>query len=199
LYILLTRRKIGISFKPFVKKTVLSPTIQPRYLIIRNIMALIHAKRTAIVLCKAVIFPFMISTVVLQSCKSNKKIYKSSCDANITFKHVSFTKLLDNIQKYDQQYVEIDGTYIEGDEESALVNDSLFVDHSSAHALWVNFSQDCPLYLTGTRTGLFEFNDGKFTQINNKEVTIRGKIDVKHKGHLGSYKASIDRVSYIKL
>ncbi len=161
-------------------------------------MALIHAKRTVITY-KAVIFQLMISSLVLQSCKSNKKVYASSCDVNVAFKRVSFTKLIDSIQNYDQQYVEIDGTYVEGDEESALVNDSLFVDHSSQRAIWVNFSQDCPLYLTGTRTGLFEFNDGKFTQINNKEVTIRGKIDVKHKGHLGSYKGSIDRVSYIKL
>ncbi len=143
--------------------------------------------------------PLIISGFLLTSCKSDKKVYTSNCDVDITFKHVSFTQLIDSIEKYDHQYVEVDGTYKEGDEESALVNDSLFVDHSTDHALWINFSQDCPLYLTGTRTGLFEYADGKFTQINNKTITIRGKIDVKHKGHLGSYKGSIDRISFVKL
>jgi hypothetical protein len=112
---------------------------------------------------------------------------------------VSFRQLIDSIQKYDHQYVEVDGSYEEGSEESALVNDSTFADHSTEHALWVNFSQDCPLFLTGTHIGIFEYNDGKFTQLNNKSITIRGKIDVRHKGHLGSYCGSIDRISYVKL
>jgi hypothetical protein len=135
----------------------------------------------------------------LQSCTSENKVYQSDCDADMTYKHVSFTHLIDSIEKYDQQYVEIDGTYEEGKELSAIVNDSLFVDHSNKRALWVNFSQDCPLYLAGTHTGLFEYNNGKFTQLNNKNVTIRGKVDVKQKGHSNSYKGCIDRVSFVKL
>ncbi|HEY8782213.1 MAG TPA: hypothetical protein VIM16_11385 [Mucilaginibacter sp.] len=107
--------------------------------------------------------------------------------------------MIDSINNYDQQYIEVNGTYKEGKGESALVNDSLFVDHSSEHALWVNFSQDCPLYLKGTHTGLFEYSDGKFTQLNNKYITIRGKIDVRHKGHLGSYKGTIERVSFVQM
>lgn len=144
-------------------------------------------------LCALLIF-------ISPSCKTEtRKIYQSNCDDGIAFKHVSFSKLVDSINKFDQQYVEVDGVYKEGTEESALVNDSLFVDHSSQHAIWINFSQDCPLYLEGTHQGLFEFNDGQFTQINNQRITIRGKIDVKHKGHLGSYKASLDRISLVKL
>lgn len=158
-------------------------------------MALIHLKGTVIIFSVTALF----LAIFIQSCKSEKKVYQSSCDVNITFKKVSFSRLMDSIDAYDQKYVEVDGTYQEGKEESALFNDSLFVDHSSSHALWVNFSQDCPLFLSGTRTGLFESNDGGFTRINNKEVTIRGRIDVKHKGHLGSYRGSIDRVSLVKL
>ena len=144
-------------------------------------------------LCALLIF-------ISPSCRTEtRKVYHSNCDDGIAFKHVSFSKLVDSINKFDQQYVEVDGVYKEGTEESALVNDSLFVDHSSQHAIWINFSQDCPLYLEGTHQGLFEFNDGQFTQINNQKITIRGKIDVKHKGHLGSYKGSMDRVSLVKL
>ena len=147
-------------------------------------------------------FLFMITAVfacALQSCKHAKKVYKSDCDIDISFKQVGFRQLMDSIENYDQQFVEITGTYRESKEQSALYNDSLFVDHSNSHALWVNFSQDCPLYLSGTRTGLFEYADGGFTRIKDKEITIRGKIDVLHKGHLGSYRGSIDRVSFIKL
>jgi hypothetical protein len=162
-------------------------------------MAWIYAKRTATLFCKTIFFLFLIGVFIFQSCKSEKKTYKSNCNDNITFKRVKFSQLIDSIKTYDQQYIEVSGTYEEGRDESALINDSLFVSHSNNHALWVNFSQDCPLYLTGTHTGLFEYNDGKFTQLNNKKITIRGKIDVRHKGHLGSYKGSIDRVSFVKL
>jgi len=162
-------------------------------------MAFTQIKHITILINRAPVYLFLMTAFILPSCKSDKKIYQSNCQDGISFKRVNFTQLIDSINNYDQQYIEVDGTYEEGKEESALVNDSTFVDHSSQHALWVNFSQDCPLYLIGTRQGLFEYNDGKFTQLNSKSVTIRGKIDVRHKGHLGSYRGSIDRVSYVKL
>jgi hypothetical protein len=162
-------------------------------------MAWTYLKGIAASFIKAVIFVFLVGSFVFQSCKSERKTYQSNCNDNITFKHVGFTQLVDSIKNYDQQYIEVDGTYKEGKDESALVNDSSFVDHSNEHSLWVNFSQDCPLYLAGTHTGLFEYNDGNFTQIRNKKITIRGKVDVRHKGHLGSYKGTIERVSFVKL
>jgi len=137
--------------------------------------------------------------LIFQSCTTDKKIYTSNCNDDIAFKRVNLTQLADSIEKYDQQYVEVTGTYREAKEQSALFNDSLFVDHSNGRAIWINFSQDCPLYLKGTHTGLFEYNDGQFTQINNRRVTLRGRVDATDKGHLGSYRGSIDRVSFIKL
>jgi len=159
-------------------------------------MAAIYTPTTPVL---AAVFLLMTIIFSLQSCKSEKKVYLSHCDDGISFKHVNFTQLIDSINSYDQQYIEVDGTYEEGKEESALVNDSTFTDHSSEHAIWVNFSQDCPLYLEGTHKGIFEYNDGKFTQLNNKSITIRGKIDVRHKGHLGSYRGTLDRVSFVKM
>lgn len=163
-------------------------------------MAFIYLNNTFTSNYKAAILLLLLFPFVLQSCKTNKKnIYQSSCDGNISFKHVSFTQLINSINDYDQQYIEVDGTYEEGKGESALVNDSLFTDHSSQHAIWVNFSQDCPLYLIGTRQGIFNDNNGGFTQLNNKSITIRGKVDVRHKGHLGSYRGTIERVSFVKM
>lgn len=145
------------------------------------------------------VFLSLMGCFAMQSCKTEKKIFQSDCDTSQEFKHISFSHLIDSIQNYDQQYVEVEGTYEEGREISALVNDSLFVDHSNSHALWINFNQDCPLYLLGTHQGLFEFSDGQFTRIKNKKIVIHGKIDVRHKGHLGSYRGTIDRVSFVKL
>jgi len=147
----------------------------------------------------SILFKSLFFLVVLQSCTADKKIYTSNCNDDVSFERVGFTQLIDNIEKYDKQYVEVTGTYLEDREQSALVNDSLFADHSNRRALWVNFSQDCPLYLSGTHTGLFEYANGKFTQINKKRITLRGKIDAAHKGHLGSYRGSINRVSFVKL
>lgn len=162
-------------------------------------MKFTHPKHFMIFYNISFLFVILVIAMALQSCTSERKIYKSDCNDGLSFKHVGFTQLIDSIDMYDQQFVEVTGTYKESKEESALFNDSLFVDHSNSHAIWVNFSQDCPLYLIGTHIGLFEFNDGKFTQINNKTITMRGKIDVAHKGHLGSYRGSIDRVSFVKL
>ena len=149
--------------------------------------------------CRYLILSFLCAGLLLQGCKGSKKIYKSSCDVDITFKHVGFSQLIDSIASYDKQYVEVTGTYKEGKGLSALFNDSLFVDHSNKNALWVNFSQDCPLYLTGTHTGLFEANDGRFISLNNKKLIIRGKVNLRSIGHKNQFKASIDRVSLVTL
>lgn len=160
--------------------------------------AFLNTKRIA-VNCKLFSPGILLLICFFAACKRDKKVYQSSCDNGITFKRIGFTQLIDSIEAYDQQYVEVFGTYKEDKEESALVSDSLFADHSSQHAIWINFSQDCPLLMVGSRKGLFEYNDGNFTQLNDKQITIRGKIDVRHKGHLGSYRGTIDRVSYVEL
>jgi len=131
-------------------------------------MASAFSKRAPVLLYRHVVFLCLVP-VALQSCKGNKLIYNSKCDDGITFKKVEFSKLIKHIQDYDQQYVEVSGTYMESKEQSALYNDSLFTDHSNKHALWINFSQDCPLYLKGTRTGLFEPTNGEFILVNKKK------------------------------
>ena len=160
-------------------------------------MAYSCAKHSCIILGKRLIaFGFILFAV--QGCNSNKMVYSSNCDAGISFKKVDFSTLINNIKQYDGQYVEVSGTYQESKDQSALYNDSLFTDHSFKHALWINFSQDCLLYLKGTRKGLFEPTDGEFVLISNKKLKIRGRIDLHNTGHLGLYRGSIDRVSYVE-
>ena len=162
-------------------------------------MALPHQKQSLQFLNKPLGLVALFALMTLQSCKHEKKIYKSECDINKDFKTISFKHLMDSLDDYDQQYIEISGKYEEDKGISALVNDSLFTDVSNSNALWVDFSQDCPLYLSGTHQGLFEYNDGQFTQINNKKVTIRGVIVLRNKGKRDQYKATIERVSLVKL
>ena len=145
------------------------------------------------------IFIFAALPVLLLSCSKKKQVFESQCNDGINFKKVEFTELLNHLEKYDKQYVEVNGRYVEGLEQSALLNDSLFADHSLKRSLWVDFSQECPLYLSGTRVGLFEYNNGTFTQINKRHITMKGKINLHNTGYLKKYKGSIERVSFIKL
>ena len=151
--------------------------------------------RQAILHC-AVLITVTLFCCALQSCRHDQKVYKSDCDLGVNFRKVAFRQLMDSITNFDRQYVEISGRYREDKELSALFSDSTSTD---SDGLWVNFSQDCPLYLSGTHQGLFEYNDGEFTQINNRSITIRGRIDLHNKGSHNKCKAAIDRVSLVKL
>ncbi|MCC8425594.1 hypothetical protein [Mucilaginibacter sp. UR6-11] len=142
---------------------------------------------------------WLLIPVILGSCTGDKKIYTSDCDNSVTFKPVTYAHLIDSLRYYDKKYIEISGgKYREGKEQSALFNDSLYMPAPST-ALWVNFSQDCPLYLSGTRVGFFEYSNGGYTSINNKKVRIRGRLDLHNHGYLKQYKGCIDRVSFIEL
>jgi hypothetical protein len=95
----------------------------------------------------------------------------------------------------------VSGKYQQGKDESALFNDSLMVDKVGNKALWIDFSQECPLYLTGTHTGFFDYdhNNGQLTPANNATIIIRGEVNYRNKGHLNAYKGTIERISYVKL
>jgi len=75
------------------------------------------------------------------------------------------------------------------------------VSKGNRRVLLVDFSQDCPLYLKGTRTGFFDYdtNNGQLTPVNNKTITIRGKINIRNKGKLNAYKGTIEHISFVSL
>ena len=162
-------------------------------------MALPHQKQSLRFSSKLTVLLAFSTAIVFQSCKHQKKVYKSDCNVDKTFTHIGFKQLMDSLNAYDHKYVEVSGKYEEDKELSALFNDSLFVDHSNKNALWIDFSQDCPLYLSGTHTGLFDYNDGQYTRLNDRSITIRGLIDIHNKGHRKQYKGALERVSLVKL
>ena len=146
------------------------------------------------------VYIILLLAVALQACTTNKqKVYTSDCAPDITFKRVKFVNLIDSIEYYDKQFVEVSGKYMEERNVSALVNDSTFTNHTNSRSLWVNFTQDCPLYLTGKHTGLFETEDGEYNKLNKRLVTIHGRIEVQKKGHKNAYRATINEISYLLL
>jgi len=145
-----------------------------------------------------IVIPCLLLTFLLHGC-SNRAIYKSSCDDNIPFKKVALNNLMDSLKHYNGQYVEVSGIYHSGKEESGLYDDKLINVPVKKKALWVNFSQDCPLYKLGTNKGFFEYTDGGFVQIKNKKVRMRGKIDAHNQGYKHRYGATLDHVSLIEL
>ncbi len=143
-------------------------------------------------------FAIILFCLAMAACKPHTKIYQSDCDSEHKFIKVSFAHLLDSLPFYDHKYIETTGIYREGKEKSALYNNGDY-NKPDNKALWVNFSQDCELYLKGTHIGFFEYDNGAFLKIDNKKMRIRGKIDINNRGHLKQYKGCIDRISLVEL
>jgi hypothetical protein len=145
------------------------------------------------------ILPFLLLVATLQSCKHDKKLYKSDCDIDKKFKRITLTNLMDSLSYYDNQCVEVRGKYKQDKNLSALFSESIFRKKNTP--IWVEFSPDCPLYLEGTRIGFFDYdyNGGKLTPANNQTIIIHGVVNAHYKGNAGMFKGSIGRVSYIQL
>src|ERR1700754_3262335 len=106
--------KIKIVIKPFDENIVectlqngrLRKQLCSKFKIMPSVRSIFAAPakftRTAFVCLFVMSFP---------GCKSGQTIYKSSCDPGVDFKKVGFTQLINNIQKYDRQYVEVKGVY----------------------------------------------------------------------------------------
>ena len=143
---------------------------------------------------------FLAVTLLLQACSHHKKVYESGCDDDKTFKPVTFKNLVDSFAYYNNQYVEVKGKYEQDKDLAVLIDDSLS-NRGNKRVILVDFSQDCPLYLNGTRTGFFDYdnNNGQLTPVNNKSITIRGRINSNNQGKLKAYKGTIEHISYVSL
>jgi len=138
---------------------------------------------------------FFLLTVTLASCTREKKIYISGCNDGHEFKRISIANLADSLSFYNNKYVEVSGKY---QQDKAL---SILVGDNATSIVAVEFSNECPLYLTGTRTGFFDYdnNNGQLTPANNKIVILRGEVICHKTANVNSYKASISHISYVQL
>ena len=86
------------------------------------VMALPHQKQFLPHFRKLPALLILATALLGQSCKHEKKVYQSDCNARQDFKRVSFKQLMDSLDTYDQQYIEVYGKYEEDKGVSALIN-----------------------------------------------------------------------------
>lgn len=136
---------------------------------------------------------------ILISCSQETDLYKSVCDKDKVYDKVDMADLLKNINSYNGKYVELEGKYKSGFEESALYGKSYFEEDEVKSALWVNFDDfmtRCPLISSKTKLDLFS-GEKVYRKMANKTVVLHGIIDVNQKGHLSRYSASLKDITLV--
>ena len=133
--------------------------------------------------------------LTLTACTHEKKTYTSDCNDGRDFKRITLANLADSLEFYNNKFVEVTGLYRQDKAESLLIGDK------NKNAILVEFSNSCPLYLSGTRIGFFDYdnNNGQLTPANNKSVILKGEIIYHAKQKLNTPKASISHISYVQL
>jgi hypothetical protein len=138
---------------------------------------------------------FFMIVLTLTACTHDKKIYTSDCNDGRDFKRISLANLADSLEFYNNKFVEVTGLYRQDKAISLLIGDK------NKNAILVEFSNACPLFLTGTRIGFFDYdnNNGQLTPVNNKTIILKGEIMYHANQKLNAPKASINHISYVQL
>ncbi len=131
----------------------------------------------------------------LTACDQEKKVYLSDCNDGREFKKVTLAHLADSLFFYNNKFVEVTGEFRQ--DKAA----SLLIGSKNRNAIVIEFSNECPLFLRGTRIGFFDYdnNNGQLTPANNKTVILRGEIIYHAKQKINVPKASIMHISYVQL
>ena len=121
---------------------------------------------------RLIVCVFLMVLPILTACKHGDKIYTSDCNDGHGFKRISIAGLIDSLDFYNNKYVEVSGRFQQDKGVSILIGDK------KGQAILVEFSNGCPLFLTGSRIGFFDYdnNNGQLTPANNKIVILRGEI-----------------------
>ena len=128
---------------------------------------------------------FLSLTVAFISCQTSpSKTFKIvSLDTTIRATKISITDLAKNYKTYHGQYVETTGRFYQAFEEFAIYsNKNIFTGEADG------------FYLDTDKE--LNIDDADYEKMNGKKVTIKGKIDTTHKGHLSSYLATIDMIYF---
>lgn len=124
--------------------------------------------------------------LIMISCNTRNVILTDSCiDSSIAYQKVDINKLVANPVSFDNKYVDLEGIYYLGFEESSLVGRR-------------GESAECIYVMVGNNKLLAE----NIEDINMKYVSrirIKGKIDITEKGHLESCKAGIKDICYFEI
>ena len=124
-------------------------------------------------------------TLTLISCKTTpSKIFTiTSLDTTIDPIKILISDLAKNYKLYQGKYIETTGRFYRSFEDFAIYTDENI------------FTGDADGFWLSTDRGL-NIDNASFEKMDGKRVTIKGKIDTTHKGHLNSYLATIDRIYF---
>lgn len=127
----------------------------------------------------------LVLTLIFLSCKTSPEItFKvEGLDTTIKTTKVSIADLARNFKSYQGTYIETKGRFFFGFESFAIFPDNT-ITTGDPRGFWLDIDHD----LTFDNTWL-EIMDGK-------RVTVKGRIDTTHKGHLSAYFATIEDIYF---
>ena len=139
------------------------------------------------------LFLFLILPV-LTACQHQNKIYTSDCNEGHPFMPLTLTRLADSAAFYNNKFVELSGKFRQEKTLTVLTGDK------KGETIMVEFSNECPLFLAGTRIGFFDYdnNNGQLTPANNKIVKLRGEVVLHVKKSPNQLKVSVAHISYVQ-
>jgi hypothetical protein len=137
-------------------------------------------------------FALLLSISICMTNTANAQKFKLEVKGKdtVSFIKISLERILEDIDKYDHSWVEIEGTYKYGYEFS-LISPSVNPGkpRASFYGLWVAFNM----------TVFKPLNPGDcLSKLTDKKVRIRGKVDKQNNGHLNKFLGSISNVYYIE-
>ncbi len=114
------------------------------------------------------------------SCKTSpKKAFSiTNLDTTIKAKKISISELAKNYKLYHGHYIETVGRFHSGFEEFAIYTNKNILT-GEANGFWLEFNEKLII------------DDPSFEIMNGKLVTIKGRVNTLHKGHLSGYLAAI--------
>lgn len=146
-----------------------------------------------------ILIPAFFVLMAVGCSKQKPQVFTSDCINDINCRKPTYRHLMDSLKYYNGKFVEVEGTYQQGKNLSAIVNDSTFSDKAAKHAFWINFSPDCPLYNSKTHKGFFEASDGQFITINGSRMAVRGRLQLRKASGSNPYVAILNDIVYIAL
>lgn len=141
---------------------------------------------------------YFLIIIFFVSCSGKSESYESRCDKDNVYLKVEMSDLLADVQRYHGKYIEVMGIYKSGSEESALYDSGFFKRKDPGFGLWIAFDSfilKCPL-LSKSQVNLFSKSE-KYKNMFDKTVKFHGRVDVKQKGDLSQYKASLQDVTMV--
>jgi hypothetical protein len=131
------------------------------------------------------IYLSLVLAILIFSCDSQKKqtnvVWCKESDNTVSIKNMSFRELFKSKGK-NGELITITGKFSYSFEDISLSPDY----ESDYLGIWLIFNNE----LSG--------NDSLLKKLNNKRITITGKLDLVHRGHLNSYFCSMYDISCIK-